>query len=259
MHRHSWGSKCHAMPTFGQLSRILRRREILLPMRLVVEGLVLTIFCLVLQIAPARADSIATINVSASFTTGGLSNPPILNYQPPTLFVTGQIFYDMTTNSLIGVNMSLLGPAGSTAQFSSQGYGGCSIWINDMYEECGFSGGSGSAFVEFGIINFSPTMAVGDTWGACAARYTLYPNGDMQMGQGPCPMTSSAGFDNVAGFIYTLPDNSSSGQLTVVSISTPEPSTLLLLATGLLALIGLAAKWKPGTCTLRDGRRDRMA
>lgn len=223
----------------------------MLPIRLVIKGLALMIFCLALQIAPAFADSIATINVSASFIPGE-------QYQPPTLFVMGQIFYDMTTNSLIGMNMSLLGPAGSSAQFSSQGYGGCSMWIADMYEECGFSGGSGSAFVGFGIINFSQTMAVGDTWGACAQRTTIYPNFDYQSGQGPCPGTSTAGFDNIAGVIYTLQDNSSSGQLTVVSISTPEPSTLLLLATGLLALIGLAAKWTPGTCTLRDGRRDRL-
>jgi len=220
--------------------------------------LFLPLAALIVFSIPACADSVATINVTASLipsstlTMGGVSAV----FQPPSLFVTGQILFDLTNgiqnlgpdpppNGSVQMNMSFLGPGGATSQFSTQGTGYC-IWLGSgaQYGECFYHAQVGSASVSFGTIIFSPTFTVGESWGACAVRDTDYlDSGVHEMGQGPCPRTSTASFDNNDGVVYTLLDNSSSGRLTVAAINevnVPEPSSLCLFTTGLLMTIGLA-------------------
>lgn len=83
------------------------------------------------------------------------------------------------------------------------------------------------------------SIAVGSTFGACATRLTQYPDGVIAMGSGVCGETSNVSFLGNSGFVYTLENGSSSGTFTVTAISTPEPGTLPILATGLAALLGL--------------------
>jgi hypothetical protein len=203
---------------------------------------------------PAWADSVATIDVTASLISSSSYDGLILNYQSPTWFVTGQILFDMTTGIVtdlelvpsgsLQMNMSLLGPGGVTAQFSTQGTAGC-YWFGAGadYGECFYHAQVGSASVSFVTIIFSPTFTVGQSWGACADRYTLYPGIGYEMGQGPCPGTSGVGIGDDGGRVYTLLDNSSSGRLTVTAINevnVPEPNSLGLLTSGLLMTLGFA-------------------
>jgi PEP-CTERM motif len=205
---------------------------------------------------PTFADSVATIDVTASLIPSSSSTGLSYIFQPPSLFVTGQILFDLTTgiqtlgpdpglipNGSIQMNMSLSGPGG-TAQFSTQGAAYC-IWLGESvgYGECFYHAQVGSASVSFATIIFSPTFTVGESWGACAVRDTFYSDiGVHEAGQGPCPGTSTATVGNDSGVVYTLLDNSSSGRLTVTAINevnVPEPGSLCLLTAGLL---GLAAR-----------------
>jgi hypothetical protein len=67
---------------------------------------------------PARADSIATIDVSASFIPS-----PLLFGNGPALFMTGQFTLDEGTKTIGSWNLGFLGPLGATYQLSAQNGG----------------------------------------------------------------------------------------------------------------------------------------
>jgi hypothetical protein len=217
----------------------------MLLVRHVVKLLALTSICLVLQIVPASADTL-TLQVDASL-IAGVESGLFTQFQPPTVFVSGQIFLDLTTafgpvppgpppNGVLGVNLLFTGPNGSFQETTS-GTGFC--------EEVGSSPGLFTCFLNAPGFSFQTNafllpLAVGSTFGACATRFTQYPDGVIAMGSGVCGETSSVSFLGNSGIVYTLENGSSSGTFTVTAISTPEPSTLPLLATGLAALVVLA-------------------
>jgi len=216
----------------------------MLLVRTVVKLLAFTTICLVLQTVPAFADSIATIQVDASLIAGpeGLIN----QFQPPTLFVSGQIFLDLTTafqpvspnpppNPFLGANLLFSGPNGNFSETVS-GTGNCSeVGGIPGFFTC-FLNAPGFHFETNGIPS---TIGVGSTFGACATRFTQYPDGVIATGSGVCGETSTVNFLGNSGFVFTLENGSSSGTFTVTAISTPEASTLPLLAAGLAALLGL--------------------
>ena len=67
---------------------------------------------------PARADSIATIDVSASFIPS-----PLFFGNGPTLFMTGQFTLDEDTKNIGSWNLGFLGPLVATYQLSAQNGG----------------------------------------------------------------------------------------------------------------------------------------
>jgi hypothetical protein len=211
-----------------------------------VKLLVLAVAFLAFQVGPARADSIATIQLDASL-IGGHEDPGGFNvFQTPTVFVSGQIFFDLTTgfipvppgappNAVVGINLTFSGPNGSLTQ-TTGGSGIC--------EELGFLPGSFTCYFNGPGFTFqtnvvSAPLAVGSTFGACSVRTTLYPDGGVGLGSGICGETSNVDFLGTPGFVYSLENGPSSGTFTVTSISTPEPSALPLLGAGLAALLGL--------------------
>jgi hypothetical protein len=215
----------------------------MLLVRHVVKLLALTSICLVLQIVPASADTV-TLQVDASLVSG---NGDDAIYSQPLLYVTGQIFLDLATafgpvtldtppNAVLGVNLLFTGPNGSFQETTS-GTGYCPEVGSTPGFTCHFNA-PGFAFQSFLV---SLPLAVGQTFGACSARNTIYPDGTSVFGSsGVCGITSSVNFLGNSGQVYSLKDGSSSGTFTVTAISTPEPSTLPLLATGLAALVVLA-------------------
>jgi hypothetical protein len=198
---------------------------------------------LIFQIVPAFADSIATIQVEASLIAG--PEAFVNQFQEPTLFVSGQIFLDLTTafgpvtldpppNPFLGANLLFSGPNGTFYEIVS-GTGTCpEIGVPGLFT-C-YLNAPGFHFETHAIPS---TIGVGTTFGACATRFTQYPDGVIAMGSGACGETSTVSFLGNSGFVYTLENGSSSGTFTVTAITTPEASTLPLLAAGLAALLGL--------------------
>jgi hypothetical protein len=206
------------------------------------KSLMLTAIALILALcllsaAPSRADSIATLDLSATLVT--TNDQYVANGDDlPSLFVTGQIFYDITTATVLGTGLSFLGLEGANHQFSSQGQdisGFCD------YIQCQFSAGDGVASLSIvsGYFVGGPSFVVGNDFGVCPISDTLY--GSLDVHSIPCSAGSAASFDNIDGVVYSLPDGGSTGSLTVAAI--PEPSILILLLTGCV-FFALVARWR---------------
>jgi hypothetical protein len=192
-------------------------------------GLV-TLICVLLLPALARADSIATLDLSASFV------PDAIFGNGPSLFVTGRFTLDEDTSTISSFNMSFLGPLGATSELSAQNGGVASAFTNTDFWS--FSFANASASLEINTLNGTGTMPffTGEILQLCGAPFTVYP-GNVVVGTQPCVRTSSASFDNQTGVIYQLLNTFSSGTLTVSSVVlTPEPSESSGLLLGLAVL-----------------------
>jgi hypothetical protein len=204
---------------------------------LTLTAIALILALCLLSAAPSRADSIATLDLSAALVT--TSDPYVANGDDlPSLFVTGQIFYDITTATALGTELSFLGPEGANHQFSSQAQdisGFCD------YIQCQFSAGDGVASLSIvsGYFVGGPSFVVGNDFVVCPISDTLY--GSLDVHSIPCSAGSIAIFDNIYGVVYSLPDGNSTGSLTVAAI--PEPNLLILLLTG-FGFFVLVAKWR---------------
>ena len=215
-------------------------------------GLVLLMFVLLLP-ALAYADSIATLDLSASFVPLDPSSGAAIFGNGPLLFVTGQFTLDEDTGEISSWNMSFLGPLGATYQLSPQNGGAASASCSPAVLPCGsismatwdFSFGNGTASLNlstFKLTDSSLPFFPQEVLQLCGAVFTLYPGGVL-VGTQPCFITSTASFAGQNGAIYQLPNSFSSGTLTVSSVvSTPEPSESSGLLLGLaLLFVGMGA------------------
>ena len=144
---------------------------------------------------------------------------------------------DESTDTIGLWNMTFLGPAGATSQFSSHSGGSASVSCIDCVPESGigwwnfdFRRGTDSASLETGFFNGQP-LYTGESLYLSTSAYTIY-NGvnNYQYGLHQYNTGSTASFDGESGAIYTPPGESSSGIVTVASvISTPEPAELGML------------------------------
>jgi hypothetical protein len=223
------------------------------------------LMCVLLLPSLARADSIATFDVSASFVPTDSSGTFATFGNGPSLFVTGQFTLDEDTGVISSWNMSFLGPLGATYQLSAQNGGMASatcrpditcVPVGPFKESTwDFSFGNSTASLNiatFRLSDSSQPFFTQEVLQLCAAPLTIYPGNVLVGGDQPCDTTSSASFAGQNGVIYQLPDEFSSGTLTVSSaVSTPEPSE----SSGLL--LGLALLFVCMTFTKRDGARTR--
>ena len=99
-------------------------------------GLVLLMFVLLLP-ALAYADSIATLDLSASFVPLDPSSGAATFGNGPSLFVTGQFTLDEDTGEISSWNISFLGPLGATYQLSPQNGGMASASCSPPVLPCG--------------------------------------------------------------------------------------------------------------------------
>jgi hypothetical protein len=212
-------------------------------------GLVLLMFVLLLP-ALAYADSIATLDLSASFVPLSPSGGAALFGSGPTLFVTGQFVLDEDTSTISSWNMSFLGPLGATYELSAQngGVSGASCLFGPI-SECLSGPLLSNVAWSFFFANSVASLNVetnlgelpfftGETVQLCAASFTIYPGN--VVGEPPCLGTSYASFDNESDVVvYQLPNGFSSGTLTVSSVvSTPEPSESTTLFLGMAIIFG---------------------
>ena len=199
--------------------------------------------------ALARADSIATVDVSASFVPSSDFGVVGVFGSGASLFVTGQFTLDETSNTISSWNMTFLGTGGATYQLSPQDGGVATVQCTSTpctpFWILHFS--NSNALLRMDVLFHQPLFQPGATLLLCPVQLTLYPSGNV-VSSPPCNVTSSASFDNQSGVVYTLPDGvTSSGFLTVVSVvSTPEPhsSTLLL---GIAIVLGSFLKGRRGS------------
>ena len=210
-------------------------------------GLVLLMFVLLLP-ALAYADSIATLDLSASFVPLDLSSGAAIFGNGPSLFVTGQFTLDEDTGVISSWNMSFLGPLGATYQLSPQNGGMASASCSPPVLPCGsislaewnFSFGNSTASLNlstFKLTDSSLPFFPQEVLQLCAAPATIYPGNVVVFSEQPCEGLGSASFAGQTGVIYQLPNSFSSGTLTVSSVvSTPEPSESSGLLLGLALL-----------------------
>ena len=221
------------------------------------------LMCVLLLPALAYADSIATLDLSASFVPINSLGSAAIFGNGPSLFVTGQFTLDEDTGVISSWNMSFLGPLGATYQLSPQDGGMASASCRPGlpcvppgpldFATWNFSFGNSTAsldIVTLRLTNSSLPFFPQEVLQLCAAPLTIYPGNVIVGGDQPCDSTSSASFAGQNGVIYQLPDGFSSGTLTVSSVvSTPEPSE----SSGLL--FGLAIFFMCMTFTKRDDAR----
>jgi hypothetical protein len=202
--------------------------------------------------APALADTIATIDVNASFVPGDAA-AAFFPSTGPTLFVTGQFTFDEDTLAFSSWNMGFLGPLGATYQLSPQD-GGVATARCSFSPTCPVPTGSlspSSWIFSFSNSNASVSMVTlrgtgvafepGEILAMCPAALTIYP-GPVFLSGFPCDLNGEASFDGQTGVPYQLP-NGFSGTLTVTSlVSTPEPAESTLLLLGLAILVACAPR-----------------
>ncbi len=197
----------------------------------------------------ARADSIATIDVSASFIPS-----QVFFGNGPTLFMTGQFTLDEDTKTIGSWNLGFLGPLGATYQLSAQNGGvataqcvaivPCPVAVIPPFNTAPtwiFSFGNGIASTTMYTTFISPVfLFTGESLPLCANQNTFYPSGIDGISFG-CGVTSGASFDNMTGFVYQSSDSTtSSGNLTVVSVvQTPEPAESTMLLFGIAIILGV--------------------
>ena len=215
--------------------------------------------------ALARADSIVTLDLSASFVPRNSHDMAIVG-SGPTLFVTGQFTVDeVEANTSMGTviasmsvlpqwNMTFLGPAGASLQLSPQngGVGGCPVVKGTQdctlgLTDISFGNSSASLFIEI-FAGYSP-LFTGENLQFSQASETVYP-GHNVVNSPPCLTTSTASFENQRDAVYSLigpggceggvcDTGPSSGFLTVASVvSTPEPPESTALLLGIIFIFG---------------------
>lgn len=205
-------------------------------MKRICVGLVF-LMCIFLFPTLARADSIATLDLSSSFVPTDSSGAAAIFGNGPSLFVTGQFTLDEDTSVISSWNMSFLGPLGATYQLSAQNRGMATAKLEAA--TWNFSFGNGTASLDiFTLVLNDPLrpFSAQEVLQLCGAPFTIYP-GNVIVGEQRCVTTSGASFDDQDVAIYQLPNGFSSGTLTVSSVaSTPEPSESSGLLLGLAAL-----------------------
>ena len=224
------------------------------------------LMCVLLLPALARADSIATLDLSASFVPIDPTSATAIFGNGPSLFVTGQFTLDEDTGEISSWNMSFLGPLGATYQLSAQN-GGMASASCQLVPSCvsggpfgvarwNFSFGNSTASLDLFTLNLTGSSLpffTQEVLQLCAAPFTLYPGGVL-VGTQPCGITSSASFAGQNGVIYELPNSFSSGVLTVSSVvSTPEASESSGLLLG-LAVLFVCMAFKNATTRGRGNR-----
>jgi hypothetical protein len=192
--------------------------------------------------ALARADSIATVDVSGSFVPSSDFGLVGVFGSGASLFVTGQFTLDENTNTVSSWNMTFLGTGGATYQLSPQDGGVATVQCTSTpctpFWILRFS--NSNAFLQMDVLfSSSPLFQAGESLLLCPVQFTMYPDGNI-VSSPPCNVTSGASFDNQSGVVYTLPDGvTTSGFLTVVSVvSTPEPSESTTLLLGIAIAFG---------------------
>ena len=214
---------------------------------------------------PARADSIATLNVSASFILSPINSGFVTFGSGPSLFVTGQFTLDENTSTISSWNMSFLGPLGATFQLSAQNGGVASAFCEldvpcpttPSFGDWIFTFSNSSASVQVDTLPGSTTpFFTGETLQLCPVTTTIYP-GNVIVEFPFCSITGHASFDGVTGNLFALPigpasgggpinGTISSGTLTVTSVaSTPEPSESATLLFALAIMFGCIVRAKP--------------
>jgi hypothetical protein len=207
------------------------------------------ILCFLLQAAQAHADSIATLDVSASFIASQ-------NFGTgPFAFLTGQFTLDEDTKIISSWSMTIVGPAGATYTLSAQNGGVATAMCPFGSLPCpypapfpmttnpgwtfSFSNGSTGIFMDT-LYNSAVPFFAGESLQLCPLQNTVYPSGFDAVSPA-CAFTSSAIFNGGTAFMYELEDNSSSsGILTVVSVtSTPEPAESTMLLVGIAIIFGV--------------------
>src|ERR1700745_3859112 len=155
----------------------------------------------------ARADSTATLDVSASFIVSPIPSGFVTFGSGPSLFVTGQFTLDENTSTISSWNMSLLGPPGATFQLSVQHGGVASAFCESdvpcpttpSFGDWIFSFSNSSASLQVNTLPGSTTpFFTGETLQLCPVPFTIYP-GNVIVSSPVCSITSTASFDSVTG------------------------------------------------------------
>jgi hypothetical protein len=209
----------------------------------------------------ASADEV-TFNVNGSYVfpdTDGSIVP--ITFTEPNMFVTGTLSFDVGLSLLLDHNEGQAAPMTYDLHFS---------WLGGGIEYSGSGGAHCPDLVSvFGgtwcYINPTGPFAPGDSFGfqtnlfnpanltpgyvinTCAARYTLFPDGQLGLASGVCGGSDGASIQGHSGVGYGLPSTgewasdtgaTSSITFTVAEpVSTPEPSSGML---GLWAMALLA-------------------
>jgi hypothetical protein len=185
----------------------------------------------------ASADEI-TLNLNASmiYPNGDGSIYPLV-YEAPTLFVTGTMSFDtaifnrdmLPVPLAFDLNFSWLGGgfeytgigSGNCADYSFLSPGFVTCYFHPPLDESLSWGFQTNGFN-------SLALTPGTTFGACAARTTIYPDGELGLGSGICGGTSGANILGHSGVVYGLrldEGGGSSGTFEVVA--TGEPGMML--------------------------------
>ena len=171
--------------------------------------LALVLFCT----APTKADSIATIDLSANFATGGSFVSVTFPTSAPLFGVTGQFTVDEDTGAISSWNVNFLGSLGASYQLSAQNGGIASASCVGVTPCPGppssfdqgywdFSFANSGAFLKIDTLQRPPSSSpffTGETLQLCPVEITFYP-GNVSDDSPTCVFTSSASFDGETGF-----------------------------------------------------------
>lgn len=202
----------------------------------------LTTTCLVLTPKQAKADIIDQIVVGAAFVPyGGPFSYTVLANSAPDLSLSGGFAYDETTGAILAFHMTLSNPTSNTADSFSSSDGTGSVFYSSDTE---FKFTDSRATIFLNVANGTLLPLVGTYY--LSSAITAYNIGTPDnpswivapYGAGPDSFASLDGTIGAIEYPY-LQGNYTSGYITVISQTIPEPGESSLFIVGLAAMLGV--------------------